>query len=180
MLCCSGPFCGGDRDGERSGFAFGSAVESVLRIAGGPPASFAITEPAELDSRWLVVWQRGSSPLVVVWLVLVSLVEEFWAESTAFIRRLLLDEAAGRSDGAAQFTFDIFGVVMDFSAETVLVIDALDVARPTQKVDLAEFCEVAASFGDSPSVGDGLTLLQRTRPTFEAGVSGVVGLEVSD
>lgn len=96
----------------------------------------------------------------------MSLVEEFWAESTAVIRRLLLDEAAGRSDGAAHFNFDIFDVVMDFSAETVLVIDALGVAGPTQKVDLAEFCDMAASFGDSPSVGDGLTTLQRTLTTF--------------
>ena len=55
----------------------------------------------------------------------LSLVEAFWADSTPPHRRLLLDEAGGRSSGCAEFTFDVFDVQLDFDARTATVTDVL-------------------------------------------------------
>lgn len=101
----------------------------------------------------------------------MSLVESFWADSTPFVRRRLLDEAAGRSSGAAEFQFDTFDVVLDFGAGTATVIDVL-AAGDSATADLNEFLHVAESFEDDPAIGDGLTEMQRHPPTIRVDSSG--------
>ncbi len=55
-----------------------------------------------------------------------SLIEAFWAdESTPYVRRLILDEAAGKHGGATHFDFDMFSVVLDFNSGIANVEDAL-------------------------------------------------------
>jgi len=101
------------------------------------------------------------------------LIEAFWAESTPHQRRLLLDEAAGRDSGSVTFEFDVVDVTLDFSQGTATVADALgDEAAETEP--LATFLERAASFADDPSIGDGLTEMQRRPPRFAASADGEV------
>jgi hypothetical protein len=69
----------------------------------------------------------------------VSLVDAFWSESTPAIRRLFLDEAAGRSGGVAEFQFDVFDVVLDFEFGTATVVDVLSQIRSTSVTDLESF-----------------------------------------
>jgi hypothetical protein len=107
----------------------------------------------------------------------VSLVDAFWEDSTPIVRRLLLDEARGRTAGCVEFNFDVFDVVLDFDARTATVTDAL-APDDSATTDLADFLSRAASFGDDPSIGDGLTQMQRRPPRFR--VDGRGGVERLD
>jgi len=98
----------------------------------------------------------------------MSLMGAFWQEeSTPALRRLLLDEAAGRSEGAAEFNFNMFDVVLNFETGTATVSDALTRDGTSQTTDLNGFHERATSFNDDPSIGDGRTSIERTQPEFE-------------
>ena len=44
-------------------------------------------------------------------------------ESTPYVRRILLDEAAGKNEGATRFEFNMYAVVLDFDAGTATVED---------------------------------------------------------
>jgi len=55
----------------------------------------------------------------------VSLIEAFWAESTPYQRRLLLDEASGRTSGGVTFEFDMFDVTLDFDTAVATIADAV-------------------------------------------------------
>ena len=103
----------------------------------------------------------------------MSVVEAFWEDSTPIVRRLLLDEAGGRTAGRVEFNFDVFDVELDFDTRTATVTDVL--ARDdSATTDLADFLSRAASFGDDPSIGDGLTQMQRQPPRFRADTGGGV------
>lgn len=101
----------------------------------------------------------------------MSLLESFWADSTPFVRRRLLDEAAGRNSGAVEFQFDTFDVVLDFETGTATVVDVL-AAADGETTDLNEFLQVAESFADDLAIGDGLTEMQRHPPTIHVDSSG--------
>lgn len=103
----------------------------------------------------------------------MALIEAFWAESTPQQRRLLLDEAGARASGAVTFEFDMFDVTLDFGSGTATVADVLGDDEP-EAAPLTDFLERAASFGDDPSIGDGLTEMQRRPPRFEARSDGQV------
>lgn len=103
----------------------------------------------------------------------VSLVEAFWADSSPHVRRLLIDEAGGRSAGRVKFEFDMFDVTLDFDAGTVTISDALS-ASDSESIGLMQFLERAALFGDHPAMGDGLTQMERQPPTFEVDARGNV------
>lgn len=102
----------------------------------------------------------------------MSLVEAFWADSTPYVRRLLLDEAAGRRSGRALFEFDVFNVALDFDDQTATVEDSLE-ADESETTDLVLFLDTAAAFGDDPTVGDGLTQMERRPPTYEVDAGGL-------
>ena len=104
--------------------------------------------------------------------MVVSLIEAFWSDSTPFVRRLVLDEAGGRTRGCAEFNFDVFDVAMDFDERTVTVIDVLSEGG-SEMTTLDEFVLRARSYGDDPSIGDGLTQMQRRPPTYRAGRDGI-------
>jgi hypothetical protein len=107
----------------------------------------------------------------------VSLIDAFWDDSTPIVRRLLLDEAGGRTTGCVEFNFDLFDVVLDFDARIATVTDVL--ARDDSALmDLAAFLSRAASFGGDPSIGDGLTKMQRRPPRFRVDARG--GIERLD
>jgi hypothetical protein len=101
----------------------------------------------------------------------VSVVEAFWEDSTPVVRRLLLDEAGGRTAGRVEFNFDVFDVELDFDARIVTVTDVLS-PDDSATTDLADFISRAVSFGDDPSIGDGLTQMQRWPPRFRADAGG--------
>jgi hypothetical protein len=103
----------------------------------------------------------------------VSVVGGFWKDSTSIVRRLLLDEAGGRTAGCVEFNFDVFDVELDFDAGTATVTDAL-AGHDSATTDLTAFLSRAASFGDDPSIGDGLTQMQRQPPRFRATAGGEV------
>lgn len=103
----------------------------------------------------------------------MSVIEGFWEESTPIVRRLLLDESGGRTAGCVEFNFDTFDVELDFDARTATVTDVLT-SHDSATADLAEFLSRAASFGDDPSIGDGLTQMQRRPPRFRADAGGAV------
>ncbi len=92
----------------------------------------------------------------------------FWEdESTPYVRRLLLDEAAGKHAGATRFEFNIYAVLLDFDAEAAVVEDLLGLGT-SGTVPLREFLAVAESYRDDPSIGDGLTQAERNPPRFRA------------
>ena len=102
-----------------------------------------------------------------------GLIEAYWAESTPYERRRFLDEAAGRTTGGATFTFDVFDVTLDFDEGTVIVSDVLSEGE-TESGDLADFLRRAESFAEDPSIGDGLTEMQRRPPRFAVDADGQV------
>ena len=89
------------------------------------------------------------------------------------MRRLLLDEAAGRESGSALLNFDMTDVRLDFDANTATVVDVLG-SLPDETQPLATFLAAAAAFGDSPLQGDGTTLLQRNPPKYAVSADGNV------
>lgn len=102
-----------------------------------------------------------------------GLIEAFWNESHPVERRLLLDEALGRSAGTVTFEFDVFAVMLDFDRGIAMVDDVLD-ARSSERMLLPVFLDRAASFGDDPNLGDGLTSMQRDPAKFAVERSGRV------
>ena len=103
----------------------------------------------------------------------MSVIRAFWEDSTPVVRRLLLDEAGGRTAGCVEFNFDVFDVELDFDTRTVTVTDVL-APDDSATTDLGDFLSRAASFGDDPSIGDGLTAMQRRPPRFRADAGGSV------
>jgi hypothetical protein len=103
----------------------------------------------------------------------VSLIEGFWAESTPYHRRLFLDEANGRTSGGVTFEFDMFDVTLDFDEAVATVADALG-DEQSETAPLEDFLQRAASFGDDPSFGDGLTEMQRRPPRYAVDRAGTV------
>jgi hypothetical protein len=103
----------------------------------------------------------------------MSIVEAFWSASMPGHRRLMLDEAASRRSGIATFEFDTDDVVLDFDGATATVIDVL-FGSASETVPLAVFLDRAASFRDDPSLGDGLSVLQRNPPRFRVAADGDV------
>ena len=101
----------------------------------------------------------------------VSLVEAFWLESTPYERRLFLDEAAGRTAGRITFEFNMFDVTLDFDKAIATVADALG-DDESETTPLTDFLERATSFGDDPSIGDGLTEMQRRPPRYAVDADG--------
>lgn len=101
----------------------------------------------------------------------MGLVDCFWEESDPQLRRLLLDEAGGRNSGATTFEFDVFDVELDFDSRTVVVVDVLG-NRSRETTSMDSFLAKAASYGDDPSVGDGLTEMQRRPPFFRVTANG--------
>ncbi len=72
-----------------------------------------------------------------------------------------------------EFSFDVFDVTLDFDVGTATVSDVLS-TDDSDTTSLAEFLEPAASLGDDPAIGDGLTEMQRRPPTYEVGSHGEV------
>jgi hypothetical protein len=103
----------------------------------------------------------------------VSLIEGFWAESTPYHRRLLLDEAHGRTSGGVTFEFDMVDVTLDFDKAVATVADSLG-DEQSETAPLDEFLQRAASFGDDRSIGDGLTEMQRRPPHYTVDRAGTV------
>ncbi len=98
----------------------------------------------------------------------------FWAdESTPYVRRILLDEAARKNEGATRFEFNMYAVVLDFDAGTATVEDLLETGS-TETVGLESFLSTAEAYGDDPSVGDGATASERHPPTFRSDAAGTV------
>jgi hypothetical protein len=102
-----------------------------------------------------------------------GLVEAFWDQSGPVERRLFLDEALGRAAGAVTFEFDVFTVTLDFGRDMATVEDVLE-ADSSESIVLSIFLDRAASFGDDPNLGDGLTSMQRHPATFTVDQSGRV------
>lgn len=103
-----------------------------------------------------------------------GLIEGFWSdESDPFIRRMILDEAAGKHQGSTRWDFNVFGLVLDFDNGRAVVEDLL-AADESESMDLETFLRDAAAFGDDQSQGDGLTEAQRHPPTYVADTSGHV------
>ena len=102
---------------------------------------------------------------------MLGLVDGFWSESDGYIRRLLLDEAAGRSSGSATFEFDMFDVTLDFDASKATVADPI-MDSPDETVELSIFLANAAAFEDDLGLGDGMTQTQRHPPTFRVDSTG--------
>jgi hypothetical protein len=86
---------------------------------------------------------------------------------------LLLDEAAGRCTGAVTFEFDSFDVTLGFVGESVTVKDVLG-SDDEETAAMSVFLKHAVSFEDDPSIGDGLTQMQRSPARFEITSSGEV------
>jgi hypothetical protein len=61
--------------------------------------------------------------------------------------------------------------VLDFDTQMATVVNVLEGNR-RETVRLSELLERAASFGDDPSLGDGLTQLQRRPATYEVDARG--------
>jgi len=102
------------------------------------------------------------------------LIEGFWSEeSTPFIRRMILDEAAGKKRGATRWDFNVFGLTLDFDNHLAVVHDLLSEDQD-DSVGLQEFLQTAAAFGDDPAEGDGLTEAERRPPTYRVGASGEI------
>lgn len=105
---------------------------------------------------------------------MADLFAAFWAEeSTPSVRRMILDEAAGKRDGATRWDFNVFGLVLDFDMGEAVVEDLLEQDRRATQ-DLESFLAAAAAFGDDPSEGDGLTEAERHPPSYVADSSGDV------
>ena len=104
----------------------------------------------------------------------MSLLEAFWEqESTPHIRRLFIDEANGRSSGAAEFNFNMFDVVLNFNSNTVTIADVFADGL-SEETSMESFLARAESFQDDPRLGDGLTTLERKAPRFVVADDGVV------
>jgi hypothetical protein len=101
----------------------------------------------------------------------VTIAEPFWTESTPQVRRLLLDEASGRDSGSVTFEFNTENVTLDFEAATATVCDVLGESA-SETVPLTAFLDRAASYGDDPGHGDGLTVLRRHPPAFRIDSAG--------
>lgn len=102
-----------------------------------------------------------------------GLIEAFWEESNPAERRLFLDEALGRSEGAVTFEFDVFAVTLDFDRDIATVDDVLEPGS-SETVGLQVFLGRAASFGDDPNLGDGLTAMRRRPARFAVDHTGQV------
>lgn len=99
--------------------------------------------------------------------------DAFWEEeSTPVVRRLFLDEAAGRDTDRVTFEFNAFAVTLDFDDRTATVQSVLE-EGVSEVVKLDAFLDRAASFGDDPSAGDGLTEVQRRPAGFRITPTGV-------
>lgn len=100
--------------------------------------------------------------------------EGIWDELGPYERRLLLDEAAGRSTGRASFEFNTVDVLLDFDAGKATLTDVLSGSQAEAAFPLARLLEWAESFGDDPSIGDGQTLAQRRPAASRVTPSGNV------
>lgn len=106
--------------------------------------------------------------------------DAFWdEESTPVVRRLLLDEAAGRETGRVTFEFNLWDVTLDFDERTATVASVLEEGE-SEAVGLESFLDRAASFSDDPSIGDGLTEMQRRPASFRVTQTGVTAPIVRD
>jgi hypothetical protein len=102
----------------------------------------------------------------------VSVTEAFW-DSYPSLRRFLLVEAGGRTAGRSELDLDAFHLELDYDAGTATVA-GVQAPREPETTDLAEFLSRVASFGDDPTIGDGLTHAQRHPPRFRADAAGQV------
>ena len=103
-----------------------------------------------------------------------GLVSAFWTEeSDPIVRRMILDEAAGKERGATHWDFNVFALTLDFDNEVAVVEDLLG-SGEREEVGLPAFLRTAAAFGDPPTDGDGLTEAERHPPTYMAGPTGDV------
>jgi len=87
------------------------------------------------------------------------------------VRRMILDEAAGKNRGATRWEFNIFALTLDFDAGQAIVEDILP-AGETETADLQVFLERARAFRDPASAGDGLTEAQRHPARYEVNSHG--------